>query len=162
MLAGREARRADLLVMWWSAVFWLLTWVLFFVSIAMDRAQEPTLSLASRVIITLVFVGIPGIISAVLAGRAWRSWKPTVALLLATTVICIPELFFDFGIWFLAAPVVWNAAYAAGCVGPIIELRKHPSLARETQCLSCGYRYQRGGSLSFCPECGVTRITPVP
>jgi hypothetical protein len=148
-VSGRDLTRADAMMFVWC---FLYLGYLFAVIAATWNTNGPQ-GMAGLVVSSVLQVGIPALITAAIAWRVWRRLSPGVSVLVAAVIISVLPAIVPTEIWFIGAPIIWNAAYAGACVPITLGQRRTDEYARTARC-DCGYPTDGLPPGSVCPECG--------
>lgn len=149
-VSGRDLTRADAMMFVWC---FLYLGYLFAIIAILWNANFPR-GVAGVVVGPVLKVGIPAFITAAIAWRVWRRYSPGVSVLVAAFIIWVlPAVVPSMEIWFIGAPIIWNAAYAGACVPIALGQRRTDVFARTARC-DCGYPTDGLPPGSVCPECG--------
>jgi len=154
-LSKRSLKLHDFIMIGWCAaylpavVFSVVAGV-FALGIVEDLANNAIANITALVII----VGLPGLVSATIAGWAWHSIIPPLGLVAAIPIICWLETRSDSPIWMLFGGLAWNASYAIACLPVALRARQQDKRERRNRCLNCGYDLDGCTPSERCPECG--------
>lgn len=149
-VSARDLTRADAMMFVWCFLY--LGYLVAVIAILWN-AKGPQ-GVAGVVVGPVLLVGIPALITTAIAWRVWHRLSPGVSVLVAAVIISVlPAVVPSMDIWFIGAPIIWNAAYAGACVPIALEQRRTDEYARTARC-DCGYPTDGLPPGSACPECG--------
>lgn len=152
-VSGRELTRFDTMLLAWSFGYVFYLPLLFLIGSQRNAPDLPDGWIGVALWMALV-LGLPALISGVLSGVIWQRASPCVALMIATVIIGVLPRATSLEVFFIGAPIIWNAAYAGACLPIAIEQRRADANTREFRCV-CGYPSDGLPPGSPCPECGL-------
>lgn len=149
-----RVRGRDLLVGVWGLAF-LFGQVLFF-ALAI-RATGGLFAMNTGEHVSLITIGTPGLITALLVGRALYSFRSAATVVFGTVVAAVASMSLYFSDRPILLPMLWNAFVVAAVFAMPNGSRNRLWSVDPNKCPKCGYDLN-GISESLCPECGQTVV----